>query len=198
MQATGLRNREEPLRKRFMSTIDRAIADENAELLLRRWKIAGDDSNRHPSIVNRWFPDQRDLFELLSVMSEEQVLDMADCKTPLFNFRLPVGLTDLHFVPVHPKDPFEMECFLECYTAALTRLDAIRVSVGEACCVYGLTQTEANFIARFTTGELKNLMADQRVAVAPSPSNEYFLLAGMTPMTKKDRTVLAATSRVRA
>ena len=70
----------------------RSILAENHKALFRRWKIARSTELFDPRVLSRWFPGQRGLLDLLAVLSEEEVLRVADTKAPLFTMTLHDGL----------------------------------------------------------------------------------------------------------
>lgn len=177
---------------------ERAIATENKEMLLRRWKLAVSGVDLDAHTMGRWFPGQKGLLELLSVLSMDEVLSIAECKVPLFRVKLPLLLepTEIQIPP--SSSDIEEDSRNECYLALLTRADAIQRSKEQAEVRYGFTARHANFLTKHTPRELQWLLGDLAVAVEPAVSQEFFVMAGMTNLPQKARTVFAVASWARS
>lgn len=186
---------QKAVKRMHLPTVDRSIRDENVNALLRRWKLACSDSIDDPRVMNRWFPAQRELFSLLSVLSESQVHQLGDCGVPLFSLRLPSVANEAIFASSTPVTGFEAECHEEAFMALVTRLDGLRTSFTQAATLFDLTSGQANMISRHSPRELHSLAGDPAVLLIPAAADEYFIHAGMSEMTARERTVLAATTR---
>ncbi|WP_240523426.1 hypothetical protein [Polaromonas sp. AER18D-145] len=178
-----------------LPTVERSILDENTFALMRRWKAATVDPIDDPRIMNRWFPGQRELFRILSVLTKEQVVDLADCRMPLFSLRLPVVSSDGVFRKALPSSNFEAECLEEAALALVTRLDALRTSHTQGRILYDLNSAQANFFSRHSPRELYAVATDPAVGLIPASTDEFFTIAAMSKLTSRERTVLAATTR---
>lgn len=179
----------------------RSVLIENRSALLRRWKLAQDGVLNDPRQVNRWFPGQRNLLELLEALDEEQVVRIADCGTPLFGLQL--RCTDFVLgaygsTAVTP-DRFEQESVHETFMALSARLDAVRTCNQTACVNFGLNHSEAGWLTNFCPPELMQLARDPSLVLYANSSYEYFISAAYKPgMDQCERTMLATMSRRKA
>lgn len=148
-----------------------------------------------PKIMQRWFPGQRELCNILSVLTLDQVEDMADCGLPLFNLRLPLGINDSFLKQTVPADAFEAEAHQEVFLALVARLDSLRTSPSSLSMLYDMNSAQANFIGRHSSRELHCLAGDPSVVLVPAVTDEYFVLSAAEKMTARERTVLASTTR---
>lgn len=192
LELAGKKNRPQ---KMYLPTVERSILDENTFALVRRWRVATSDSIKDPRVMNRWFPGQRELFNILSVLNEDQVVHLADCGLPLFSLRLPSVANDGVFRRRSPSSAFEVECLEESALALITRLDALRTSHTQGCVLFDLNSAQANFISRHSPRELHAIASDHAVGLIPASTDEFFTLAAMSTLTLRELTVLAATTR---
>ena len=179
----------------YLPTVDRSIQDENKSALLRRWAFASTDLANDIRICQQWFPGQRALLEVLSVLNEEQVHDLADCGLPLFSVRPPIAAQNDAFESHRPKDAFQAEAIEEVFMALISRLDSLRTSPTQAAMLFDLPSAQASLISRHSPRELHVIATDPAVVLLPTVADEYFLIAATTPMTFRERTVLAGTAR---
>lgn len=179
----------------YLPTVDRSIQDENKSALLRRWAFASTELANDMRICQQWFPGQRALLEVLSVLSEEQVHELADCGLPLFSVRPPVAAQNDAFESHRPKDAFQAEAIEEVFMALISRLDSLRTSPTQAAMLFDLPSAQASLISRHSPRELHVIATDPAVVLLPTVADEYFLIAATTPMTFRERTVLAGTAR---
>ncbi len=182
-----------------LPTVDRSIRDENASAILRRWSYAVNEcADEGFSRQQQWFPGQRVLLEILSVMTRDRVLRMADCGLPLFTIRTPmVGSSSaLPIQLIRPQDEMHAQATQEAFVALMCRLDSLRTSATEAEILYDLPSAHANFINRHGPHELHSLASDPSVVLLPAVADEYFLLSATTQhLTLRERTVLAGAAR---
>lgn len=184
-----------PANKKHLTTVDKGIRDENMHALARRWKLAQSGLMDDSKMMQTWFPGQQDLFDILSVLTHEQVMRIADCSLPLFSLRLPLGMNDCIFKPYVPKDPFEAEAHEEVFLALVSRLDGLRTSPTSLAVLYDMSPSVANFLNRHSARELHAIAGDRAVVLAPLVADEFFMLASAENMTSRERTVLAGTTR---
>ena len=179
-----------------LPTVDRSIRDENASALLRRWEYALTNPLFDSSACQQWFPGQRPLLELLSVLSKDQVMDIADVGLPLFTVRTPVSSefsTNRSLVPA--RDLLQQQAAEEVFIALMCRLDSLRTSVTQAQILYDLPPSHATFINRHGPVELRSIASDPSVVLLPSVAMEYFICASSKRIGSRERTVLACASR---
>lgn len=177
-----------------MSTLDRCVLEENTQLLVRRWKYIRSGSLNDPREVARFFPGQRHLLDILSVVNEEKLIEIADASIPLFGLKLPPANIPNRFTKTNPT-ALERDTTSENFIALLVRLDGIRTSSAQAAVLYDLSPQQVNLIQHCTPSQLQSLADDPQVGLYPLASDQYFELAGLTEMTTQERTVLAATTR---
>jgi hypothetical protein len=172
----------------YLPTVDRSIRDENKSALMRRWGFASSELANDIRICQQWFPGQRALFEVLSVVDESKVAEMADCGLPLFSVRTPMTAQNGVFESHKPKDAFQAEAIEEVFMALISRLDSLRTSHTQATMLYDLSSAQASLISRHSPRELHIIATDPAVILLPT-------VAGTTEMTARERTVLAGTAR---
>lgn len=181
---------------RQLPTSARSIRFENSSLLKRRWRLMQSGVLDDPKVINRLFPGQRALLAILDVLSEEEVDAMADCGTPLFGFQLRCTEYSLQACANYPlRDGIDIESASESFLALAARLDAIRISVQQACLVFNLTVNEASWLSRFCPQELHLLARDPSMVLTPVASTEFFMASSIRSLTNVERTVLGSTSR---
>lgn len=180
---------------RHLPTVDKGIREENLHALVRRWKLAQQDVMDDAKLMQRWFPAQRELFHILSVLPLEKVRELADCGTPLFNLRLPMGLNDAMLKQAEPSNKFEAEAHEEAFMSLVARLDGLRTSPNSFSTLYDMSPPQANYIGRHSARELHCIAGDSAVTLIPAVADEYFQIAGTSEMTARERTVLSCTTR---
>ena len=179
----------------YLPTVDRSIRDENKCALLRRWSFATSELANDNRVCQQWFPGQRTLLEVLSVLSKEEVIELADCGLPLFSIRTPMAAQNGVFESHKPKDAFQAEAIEEVFMALISRLDSLRTSHTQAVMLYDLQPAQASLISRHSPRELHVIATDPAVVLLPTGADEYFVIASASPMTFRERTVLAGTAR---
>lgn len=183
----------------YLPTVDRSIRDENTSACLRRWSYAVHDRGQDVwGQQQQWFPGQRALLEILSVMTRDDVLRIADCGLPLFTIRAPmVGASaGMPFEFISPQDAMHAQATEESFVALLCRLDSMRTSATQAEILYDMPTAYAKFINRHGPHELYSIASDPSVVLLPAVADEYFLLSATTEnLSFRERTVLAGTSR---
>lgn len=184
-----------PVKRMYLPIVDRSIRDENKNALLRRWSFASSELANDIRVCQQWFPGQRALLEVLTVLSEDEVVELADCGLPLFSIRTPMAAQNGVFESHKPKDAFQAEAVEEVFMALMSRLDSLRTSPTQASMLYDLQAAQASLISRHSPRELHVIATDPAVVLLPAVADEYFLIASTTPMTFRERTVLAGTAR---
>lgn len=182
-----------------MPPLERAVCLENHSTLMRRWKLVRDGVEPlHPRVQSRLFPGQRDLLELLSVSSKEEVERMAKCQVPLFTLDLITSFQDVVTGRLDlPNDPIEAEMQQESLAALSARLDAIRMSPEQASMMYHLSRKQVQTLSAFCSPELQYLAVQPTSALRPLVRLEFFLAAafGRPEWRTAERTVMAAVQR---
>lgn len=179
----------------YLPTVDRSIRDENRSALLRRWYFVASDLANDNRICQQWFPGQRTLLEVLSVLSKEEVFELAECGLPLFSIRTPMVAQNDVFETHEPKNAFQAEAIEEVFMALISRLDGLRTSHTQAVMLYDLQPAQASLISRHSPRELHAIATDPAVLLLPTVADEYFVIASTSHMTFRERTVLAGTVR---
>lgn len=181
---------------------ERAVFLENHLALMRRWKLARDDGETlHPRVQARLFPGQRDLLELLSVSTKEEVEQMAKCQVPLFTLDIITSFQDIVIGRIDlPTEPIEAESHQETLLALSARLDAIRMSPEQASMMYHLSRKQVQTLSSFCSPELQYLALQPTSALRPLVRLEFFLSAafGRPEWRTAERTALAAVQRSNA
>lgn len=179
--------------------LERAVFLENHAALMRRWKLVRDgDGTLHPRVQARLFPGQRDLLELLSVSTKEEVERMAKCQVPLFTLDIITSFQDIVTGRLDlPTDPIEAESHQESLLALSARLDAIRISPEQAAMMYHLSRKQVQALGSFCAPELQYLALQPTSALRPLVRLEFFLSAafGRPEWRTPERTALAAVQR---
>ncbi|TWO71471.1 hypothetical protein FN976_11180 [Caenimonas sedimenti] len=181
---------------RHLSTPDRSVQLENRSALIRRWRLVKKGLLDDPRLINRWFPGQRELLELLDVLDQEEVELAADCKTPLFGLNVRCTEFNLDACANYSiSDELESASVQESALSLGARLDMVRTSVQQACQVFDLSFAEANWLQRFCPYEINLLARDPSMVVACMVREEYFVAATTRSLSTVDRTVLARLTR---
>jgi hypothetical protein len=184
---------------RQLPTSNRSIRLENRSALLRRWRFTQSGQLLDPSREQYLFPEQRDLLRMLEVMSEAEVVQLADCGTPLFQIQL--RLTDFSLEACAKRsttDLLEEESRQESFLALAARLDSVRTSFQQACLLFNLSHNEAAWISRFCPQELHLLARDPAMVLVPAVNPAYFIASATRKLTSVERTVLGSVARGRA
>jgi hypothetical protein len=169
---------------------------ENRTALMRRWRLVQSNALSDPRTMNRWFPGQRDLLDLLDVLSREDVEHLADCGTPLF--ALPLRCTEFSLdacASYSITDSLEVDSVQESFVALSARLDSVRTSLQQACLIFNLASSEANWLQKFCPHELQLLSRDPSMVLTMAVSKDYFIAAATRSMTVVEKTVLSSVSR---
>ncbi len=181
---------------RHLPTPLRAVRMENSAALLRRWELLRNGALDDPRLINRWFPGQRDILEILEVLTLPEVERIADCGVPLFGLQL--RCTDFvlgAYSGRQPTDPLEQGAVQESFIALTARLDCVRTSFQQACLTFNLTYSEAAWLQRFCPHELQALAHDPSMQLTPLVSSEFFVAAATRTFTRVERSVLGCVSR---
>lgn len=185
-----------PARLAVLTSMDRDIFEENRQILERRWQLATSDALDEVKDLERYFPGQRELLDVLSVMDLDQVRVMADCGTPLFRVNLPATPVDVPYVAPQGKlDPIEEECARETFIALLGRLDALRQGPVLARQVFDLSSSQSRYLERRSPREMQAMAHDPNLTLRPAVNMEYFYVAATHDLTTRDRTALSMTAR---
>lgn len=181
---------------RQLPTADRSVRMENRSALLRRWRLLQAGALDDTRVVNRWFPGQRDLLDVLDVLSQDEVEQLADCGTPLFGLQLRCADFDLNACASYSiKEALEVDSVQESFLALSARLDSVRTSVQQACLIFNLSNSEANWLQKFCPQELQLLSRDPSMVLTTAVSKDYFIAAATRSMTAVEKTVLSSVSR---
>lgn len=181
---------------RLLPTIPRSIHLENRSALLRRWRLARSGELSDPRAINRWFPKQRGLFELLAVLDQEDVEQIAATSSPLFG--LQIRCTDFRLEACADyliNDRLEVESVEESFLALSARLDAIKTSMHQACLSYDMTHVEAIWLSRFCPQELRLLARDPALVMVQVASQEFFTAAATRELNAQEQMILCTVSR---
>ncbi len=173
----------------------RSILAENHKALFRRWKIARSTELFDPRVLSRWFPGQRGLLDLLAVLSEEEVLRVADTKAPLFTMTLHDGLRPAASAARVQPGEFEAANRQEAFMALSVRLDAIRTSTEQACVQFDMSASDANFLGRMGPHDLWDVAANPTAVLIPAASDQFFSVAAAREMTVAQRTLYMGVSK---
>lgn len=185
-----------PARLAVLTSMDRDIFEENRQLLERRWQLATTDALDNVKDLERFFPGQRELLDVLSVMDIEQVRVMADCGTPLFKINLPATPVDVPYVAPEGKlDQIEEDCARETFIALLGRLDALRQGPVLARQVFDLSTSQSRFLERRSPREMQAMAHDPNLTLRPAVNMDYFFAAASHDLTTRERTALSMTAR---
>lgn len=177
------------------TVLSRTVLTENERLLERRWRIAQADPFEFDKDAEYWFPGQRTLFNILSVISLERVQEIAKCRRALFQVRLPVDFKGLPVKLPKPDNELARESIDEILVALLDRRHALCSSPDEGRVVYELTGGQAALLLRLTTVELQDLAADLYLKMEAAVNNEFFYLVADQSFTLSETSVLGTTMR---
>lgn len=192
MAATTL----QPPTTQYMTSIDRAVREENFYALIRRWQYAKAGVMDDAKFMQRWFPGQRELLSTLSVLSDSEALHISDCGIPLFSIRLPhLGTNDSVYTRPETPTPMENEAAEEVFMALMARSDALRVASISAVTLYDMPKSAVSYLNTNNARKLRCVSYDQSVMLVPSVADEYFVLAATSQMPAPAQTVLASTTR---
>jgi hypothetical protein len=183
---------------KHLTTVDRAVREENMHALFRRWTYAQQDFSDDAKVMGRWFPAQRELFNILSVVDIDQVEEMADCNLPLFTLRLPIAFNEMVYqAPAAFGQPgqFEIDAHEEAFLALTSRLDSFRTDPTSLGHLYDMPAPQAHALGRMSSRQLHVLAGDPSINLVPLVSDEYFVLTATEQLTARQRTVLASTTR---
>lgn len=180
---------------RHLQVWHRSVRWENLSALTRRWRLARSGVLDHMRTTERLFPGQRNLLELLAVCSEEEVVHMADCATPLFTLKLRCTEFKLGAFGARTDDPIEAESFEESLVALAARLDAVRTDTEQARIVFSLTKAEALWLSRYCPHELYALARDPAMALTQVVHFDYFVASITRSLSREQRTLFSAVSR---
>lgn len=178
-----------------LSTEDRSVRAENASLLMRRWHLARAGMPSDPAVMDRWFPLQRGLFDLLAVMTEEEVQKVCDCGIPLFGVPRVAHINPSDYIGAAAGSQWEECNSEEVYMALTCRLDGLRTDRTNAAVVFDIMAAEAAAIARLSPFELRAVAKNPMMVMQPAASDQYFIAAATHDFTPAQRTVLATKSR---
>ncbi len=151
-----------------------------------------------PRLEKRLFPNQRDLLQMLDVMTEREVEDLADCGTALFGIELrPTEFSLDACAQYVVTDPLEQAARDESFLALTARLDSIRTSVHQACLMFNLSRNEASWLSTFCPQELQLIARDPAMVLVPAVNPAYFIASATRTLTNVERTVLGSVARGR-
>lgn len=175
----------------------RSVRLENLSALTRRWRLAqsGALDNMSGRMIDLLFPHQRNLLELLAVCSEEEVVLMADCATPLFGLKFRCSDFKLGAFGARTDDPVQAESYEESFVALAARLDAVRTDIEQARIVFSLTKVEALWLSRYCPHELYALARDPSMVLAQVVHSDYFVASITRSLSREQRTLFSAVSR---
>lgn len=180
---------------RNLQVWSRSVRLENLSALTRRWRLAQSGALDNMRMTERLFPGQRNLLELLAVCSEEEVVHMADCATPLFGLKLRCTEFKLGAFGARTDDPIEAESFEESFVALAARLDAVRTDMEQARIVFSLTKAEALWLSRYCPHELYALARDPAMVLTQVVHWDYFVASITRSLSREQRTLFSAVSR---
>ena len=180
---------------RHLQVWHRSVRLENLSALTRRWQLARSGVLDHMRTTERLFPGQRNLLELLAVCSEEEVVNMADCATPLFTLKLRCTEFKLGASGARTDDAVEAESFEESFVALSSRLDAVRTDTEQARIIFGLTKAEALWLSRYCPHELYALARDPAMVLTQLVHLEYFVVSITRSLSREQRTLFSAVAR---
>lgn len=180
---------------RHLQVWNRSVRLENLNALARRWRLAQSGALDNVRATERLFPGQRNLLDLLAVSTQEEVMQMADCATPLFGLKLRCTDFKLDSMPGRPADPIEAESVEESFVALVARLDAVRTDMGQARIAFSMTKAEALWLSRYCPHELYALARDPAMVLAQVVHWDYFVAAATRSLGPELRTLFSAVSR---
>lgn len=180
---------------RNLQVWNRSVRLENLSALSRRWRLAQSGALDNMRMTQRLFPGQRNLLELLAVCSEEEVVRMADCATPLFGLKLRCTDFKLDGFGSRITEPVEAESFEESFVALAARLDAVRTDLEQARIVFSLTKAEALWLSRYCPQELYALARDPAMVLTQVVHWDYFVVSVTRSLSREQRSLFSAVSR---
>lgn len=177
---------------RGKDALQRAVWTENVLALTRRWHIARQLDSIDDRLINRYFPEQRALFNVLLNVSLQDLSQAASCDYPLFNPGYICSPSDVTFSPTmtDPENGLERDSYQEVYGALLARLRATCEQRDRAEIVYGLNRLTSGYLIGFSTYELRWL-AMQPAAVARPMCNVEMLVAASLQYPQADWRLMA-------
>jgi hypothetical protein len=181
---------------RHLQVWNRSVRLENMNALARRWHLARSGALDNIRAIERIFPGQRNLLDLMATSTEEEVMQMADCSTPLFGLRLRCVDFELRSMIDPLSDPIEAGSVEESFVALVTRLDAVRTDMGQARIAFSLTKQEALWLSRYCPYELHALARDPAMVLVQAVHWDYFVVAATRSLGRVQRTLLSAVSRM--
>lgn len=181
----------------------RAVVQENVRMLTRRWQIANDPwhpANTSPRAMDEFFPGQRRLFEVLSLITLEKAQEIARTKSPLFHLPVTRAISgdsiNFQSTLTPPQPGNDAERYDEVLDAITTRLDQLRLNRVLAQQTYSITEQEASFLSRHCSSELRALAADQNSVLRVAASDQFFIYAAFTQdVDWRTRTQFSRSSR---
>ena len=185
-----------PADVRQLPTSHRSVRLENRSALLRRWHLVQGGQLEDPRIEQLLFPGQRDLLQLLEVLTAAEVEILADCGAPLFT--IPLRGTDVTgdaSLADVASGSLEAATRHETFLALSARLDAIRTSFTQGCLLFHLSPAQASWLSRLCPLELDLLAADTSMVLTPAVDPAYFIAAATRHFNGAERTVLGAIAR---
>lgn len=180
---------------RNLQVWNRSVRLENLSALTRRWRLAQSGALDNMRMTERLFPGQRNLLELLAISSEEDLVRMADCATPLFGLKLRCTEFKLGAFGCRTDEPLEAGSFEETFVALAARLDAVRTDTEQARIVFSLTRAEAVWLARYCPHELYALARDPSMVLTQVVPWDYFVASVTRSLSREQRTMFSAVSR---
>lgn len=173
----------------------RSILAENKKALMRRWQIARSTEDLDPRVLARWFPEQDHLLELLAVLSEEEMLRIANTQAPLFTMVLHEGLKPATVAALVQPGELEAANRQEAFMALAIRLDALRTSSEQGCVIFDLSASEGSYLGRMAPHDLWDLAANPALVLVPAASDRFFDVAATRDMTSGERTMYMGMSK---
>lgn len=173
----------------------RSIRAENRVGLLRRWRLMQDRDLMDPRVSAQWFPGQRGLLEMLTVLSEEEVLRMAECNSPIFSVSLPAGLTPKTSASLFQRGVVEDENRKEIFMALVTRREAVIENPEQAAVQYDLSAVDLKVLSMHEPYELLDIAADPCLVMQPVASEQWFMVSALRDLTVARRTMYLGVSK---
>jgi hypothetical protein len=180
---------------RHLQVWNRSVRLENLVALKRRWRLARSGALESMRLTERLFPGQRNLLDLLAVCGEDEVVQLADCATPLFGQKLRCTEFQLALPAGHSPEPVEAESFEESFLALAARLDAVRTDIEQARIIFSLTKAEALWLSRYCPHELYALARDPSMVLTQVVHWDYFVASTTRSLSREQRTLFSAVSR---
>ena len=178
-------------RIRTMPLVERAVIAENEDMLIQRWAMARQNMHWHKDI-GQFYQGQQELFELLSVASFEQVVEVANVPVALFGLTLP-STDDIVFEQPRQHPQAEASS-AEVQRMLATRLHCLQVNEQEALSLFDL-KTSAKRIAKYMPNELHYLSYDPQCSSRLAVTIDYFKGCAFTPTSSTRRKVFSVCCR---